>query len=63
MDLWGKLELRGREEFNLSDEWFMYAADASNKDNVCEIKFAKKNGAKWLTDNDFVGKVKYMDLQ
>lgn len=63
MNMWQKLELRGRKQFRLDETWEMYSADLREDDNLAELKFAQKTDGKWLTDNDIVGLVKYMDLR
>lgn len=61
--MWQKLESRGRLEFRIDDTWEMYSADLRQDDNVAELKFAKKSNGKWVTGDDIVGLVKYMDLR
>jgi ribosomal protein L15 len=63
MNLWQRLEKRGRTELRLNDDWHLFAADLSETENIAEIKFAKKIGSKYMSDNDIVGYVKYLDLR
>jgi hypothetical protein len=63
MNLWERLEIRGRKEFELDDLWHLYAINLSETQDLAELKFAKKEGQKYLTGTDFVGYVKYKDLR
>lgn len=63
MNLWQRLELRGREELSLDDTWHMYAADLSDNDNWAEVKFSRKDGDNFISKKSIVGNVKYLDIR
>lgn len=61
MNLWEKLEIRGRDEFQLENVWHMYSADLKD-DGTAEIKFAQKHEGKFATGHTVSGFIKYRDL-
>lgn len=63
MSLWKRLEKRGRSEFHLDESWHLYAVDLNEKKDIAELKFAQKEGTKYLSNSDYVGYLKYTDLQ
>lgn len=64
MNLWQKIEERGREEFMIGESWHLYAVDL-DKDNygLAEVKLAQKDPqGRYKSDHSVIGHVKYFDL-
>lgn len=44
MNLWEKLEQRGRDELKLGESWFLFAVDLDKSGyGYAEVKFSRKN--------------------
>lgn len=64
MNLWQRLEIRGREEFQLSDLWHLYAVDLDKtQTGYAELLFAPKSFGTFETGCTVGGQVKYRDLR
>lgn len=63
MNLWQRLQEHGRGNFNLGDDWYLYAVELSDEDNWAEVKLARKDGDKWITKDDFTGGIEYFDIR
>jgi hypothetical protein len=62
MNLWQKLEIRGRDEFQLDDSMCLYAVDLQDG-NRAHLKFAYKNNGQFATGYTVEGYVRYLDLR
>lgn len=64
MNLWQRIEKRGREELNLNEYWHLYAVDLdSSKHGYADVKFAQKERNRFKVMNSILGLVKYHDLR
>lgn len=63
MSLWERLQERGREIHQLDNLWHLYAVDLDHGKDLAELKFARKDGNKYMTAVDRVVFVKYKDLR
>jgi hypothetical protein len=65
LNLWERLENRVRDEFDIPDEYFAYAVDLKNYQDMAEVKMAPKNkkGTRFLVSKTQIRYVKYMDLR
>ncbi|MFE4571389.1 hypothetical protein [Paenibacillus chitinolyticus] len=65
MNLWQRLEDRGREELKLGQSWYLYAVDLDKSGfGWSEVKFARKNTQGMFLTSDCVwGNIKYSDLR
>ncbi|RXZ78055.1 hypothetical protein EBB07_28785 [Paenibacillaceae bacterium] len=64
MNHWQKIEQRGRDVLKLTDEHYLYAVDLDAALlGYAEVKFAKKDGERWLSRDNVVGLVEYYDLR
>lgn len=62
MNLWERLQERGREEHQLDDSFHLYAVDLDRDNDLAELKFAPKKGKRYMLESEYVGYVKYKDL-
>lgn len=64
MNLWQRIEERGREELNLNEMWHLYAVNLDSSGyGFADVKFAQKEFDKFVTGHTVSGSVKYLDLR
>lgn len=62
MNLWGKLEIRGRKELGLDKHMCLYSVDLQDGKRAY-LKFAEKYNGKFMNGHSIEGIVRYDDLR